>query len=418
MTPKSSTFTSGASLARVVEAHQAAADYYADTLASRHGAGPWQYLVDRGLGPVVTGALTQSDADDAGWVVGYAPPGWTALVGELRGQGFTDAELLAAGLAITTRRGTLVDRFRDRIMFGLHDTASTEPAAAGTRPSEGRLVGFIGRAAPGAAPGVPKYLNTARTVLFDKSRVLLGLVEQQHQLVRGAVPVLVEGPLDVLAVAAAAPRSGRGTAAYVAVSPCGTALTPAHVTTLSDALGGSRIGSVVVAFDGDDAGRRAARTAYSLLADRFGGVRGTRLPDGQDPAELAATDGARLTAALQSAGPLVDDLVDQVLDSYARVLDNAEARVAALREAMRLVAGLPSREVARQVARTATGLGFPVAVASGELVAAATRTPARRLGTGAVVPSLQRPYLSTATDCPRVLPSRAAPSAAGWSRGR
>jgi DNA primase len=413
--------------ARLAELNRAAAEYYTDTLASDHGAGPRRYLVDRGLGwaatPGDTPLSSPSSTDTGRWVLGYAPPGWTALVGELRSRGYIDAELLAAGLAVSTRRGTLIDRFRDRITFGLHDT---------TTPAGAVLVGFIGRAAPAAGPGVPKYLNTPTTVLFDKSRVLFGLAEQHHQLTSGAVPVLVEGPLDVLAVATTAARGAPDAAAYAAVAPCGTALTPGHLDALTAALGRGRSAAttVVVAFDADTSGRRAARAAYPLLAHYFNSVRGARLPDGQDPAAVATEDPAGLTATLRTANLLVDDLVDQLLHGYALVLDNAEARVAALRDAMRLVAGLPAHEVARQVARTATRLGFPVAIASNELADAATRPanrPAKRAANrararlespGVAAESQRRRPVSTGTNNPRVLPSRVADSTASRSLGR
>jgi DNA primase len=299
-------------------------------------------------------------------VVGYAPPGWTALTGDLRSRGYTDAELLAAGLAVTTRRGTVIDRFRDRIMFGLHHPRATSSEA---------LAGFIGRAAPGAGPAVPKYLNSPRTVLFDKSRILFGLAEQRQRFAQGAVPVLVEGPMDALAVATSrGSASDRNDPVYAAVATCGTALTKGHLIALASTYRRVPAPEVVVAFDNDDAGRRASRAAYPVLAAAFSSVRGARLPPGDDPADLAATDPVRLTSALSAARPLLDDLVDQVLDGYEPAPGNAELRVRALREATQLLAGLGPREVSRQVARAATRLGFPVAVVTEELTDAVTRS--------------------------------------------
>ena len=137
------------------------------------------------------------------WTTGYAPPGWTALTGHLRSEGFTNQELLDAGLVLTTRRGTIVDRFRDRLTFGIRD-------------AQGDLVGFTGRAAPGAGSDCPKYLNSPRTPIFDKRLLLFGLAEQTDRLTSGHVPVLTEGPLDAIAFTSTD---------CVGVAVCGTALT-------------------------------------------------------------------------------------------------------------------------------------------------------------------------------------------------
>ena len=138
------------------------------------------------------------------------------MLDHLRAQGFTERELLAAGLARLTRRGTPIDTFRDRLMFTV-------------REASGAAAGFIGRAAPAAGPEVPKYLNTAETALYRKGDLLFGLTEQRDAFLAAARPVLVEGPMDVLAVAA---TPGSGSALSAAVAPCGTALTAAHVELL------------------------------------------------------------------------------------------------------------------------------------------------------------------------------------------
>lgn len=325
------------SRARLVEAHEAAVAYYGDTLRSTRGEGPRDYVARRGLAAVV---------GNPEWSVGYAPPGWTTLLGQLRETGFTATEILGAGLAVTTRRGTLIDRFRDRVVLGIRD-------------ARGDVVGFVGRCAPEVEGRVPKYLNSPRTEIFTKGQLLFGPSEQRHRIREGATPVLVEGPLDVLAILSL-------DGAFAGVSACGTALQPAQATALRDATPGD---TVITAYDGDDAGRRAARTAYSRLSPLFKSVLSASLPEAQDPASLVAATPDSLPRSLRAARPLIDEIVDDALRGFPR-LDNAEARVCALHESTRLLARLSPRDVSRQVARVAQQLGFEPSEVTRDLLAA------------------------------------------------
>ena len=309
---------------QLIEAHTAAAAYYRANLMSPRGTGPRDYLTRRSLDQAL---------DDPRWTIGYAPPGWTQLLPHLRDRGFTDAEIHTAGLTVETRTGSLVDRFRDRLMLGIRDT-------------NGDLVGFVGRCPPRARVDTPKYLNSPRTTLFSKGQHLFGLAEQYERLRAGGVPVLTEGPLDVLAIANVSDK-------YAAVSACGTALSPAQAQILREH---SSNDTVVVAYDGDTAGDRAGRTAYEHLALLFRRVLSTPMPKGHDPASLAETDPASLSRCLRSAGPLADELVDNVLRYYEPKLDNAEARICALHESTRLIARLHPNDVARQIGRVSEGL--------------------------------------------------------------
>jgi DNA primase catalytic core len=309
---------------RLVQAHDAAAAFYRDNLLSPRGTGPRQYLAGRHLDEVL---------DDPRWTIGYAPPGWTQLLPHLNHGGFTNTEIRAAGLTVQTRTGSLVDRFRDRIMFGIRDP-------------NGQLVGFVGRCPPRASRDTPKYLNSPRTDLFSKGQHLFGLAEQRGLLGAGAAPLLLEGPLDVLAIATV-------TDGFAGVSASGTALSLTQAGTLRVH---SRHQTVVVAYDADAAGDRAAVTAYERLAPLFQSVLVARMPKGHDPASLAAADPACMTRSLRTAAPLADHLLDNVLKHYQPKLDNAEARVCALHESTRLIARLRPDDVARQVARVADRL--------------------------------------------------------------
>ena len=295
-------------------------------------AGSWvpAYLAGRGFGEQ---ALRP-------WTVGYAPAGWRVLTAYLRDLGYGDAAIQAAGLARRTRRGALVDFFRDRAMFGI-------------RWPDGTVAGFTGRARPGGGQAGPVYLNSRTTGLYHKGSLLFGLYEGRRALATGARPVLVEGPLDAIAVSAAG--------SYAGVSPCGTALTPAQVTLLARTCD-LRRGGVVVAFDADPAGRRAAVRAYHLLRGVTDHAVAGVLPGGQDPAGFRRQRGGRALARRLDAGvPLVDLVVDETVAPFERWLAFPDGKFAALHAAAPLVAGLPSGQVARQVVRVARQLGLSYA---------------------------------------------------------
>jgi len=263
----------------------------------------------------------------AAYQVGYAPPGWTALTDHLHGLGYTDPQLLAAGVGLASRRGTVLDRFRDRIMFPVHDPAGEQ------------VVAFLGRALDPAAD-TPKYLNSPKTALYSKGEVLYGLGAQpgRQALAAGARPVLDEGALDAIAVTTA------GHGRHVGVAPSGTALTAGQVTTLNTAAGPLSARGVTVAFDSDPAGRQAALRAYPLLRAAGAWPTTTDLPDGHDPASLTQQhEAAALTTALETARPLAELVVDEQLARWAGRLDWPEGRIGAARDATQIISTLPAR---------------------------------------------------------------------------
>lgn len=235
---------------------------------------------------------------------GQAPAGWTNLVDHLRRHGVTDAEMLAAGVASQARTGRLIDRFRDRVMF---------PVAR-----DGEVLGFVGRRHPDltdADKGGPKYLNTADTPLFHKGAQLFapGL----ELLDEGAVPVIVEGPMDAVAVTLAS--AGR----YLGVAPLGTSLTDEQAAQLA-AIGRDPI----VATDADLAGQVAAERDFWMLTPHGLDPGYARFPEGLDPADLLTQRGpAALTAALSGGQTLGDHVLGERLDN----LPAEQARVAALK---------------------------------------------------------------------------------------
>jgi DNA primase catalytic core len=255
------------------------------------------YLTGRGLGTLAAA---------------HAPPGWTATYDHLRARGFTDADLLDAGLVTRTRRGTLVDRFRDRAVVPIHDLA-------------GRIAGFTARANPTEPdPSAPKYLNTPTTDLFDKSALLAGLTPTTRAaLADGATPVIVEGALDAHAVTAA------GGGHLVGLAPCGTALTPAQLAGLSQTRPGGLRG-LVVGFDDDIAGRSATARVWDLLGPTTAATARQATWGAKDPVDLAARDGADALLDAVTAGRA---LVAQVVEhrTTGADLSTAEGRVWAAR---------------------------------------------------------------------------------------
>ena len=296
----------------------------ADTLAFFTGqlAGSWApgYLRARGL---TTAAIRD-------WRIGYAPAGWTALTSHLRSLGHDDDAIQAAGLATRGSRGTLIDRFRDRIMLPVHDAS-------------GMLAGFTGRARPGAGPDTPRYLNGPQTATYKKSHLLFGLYQARPDLARGAIPVIVEGPFDAIAVTIADPGHHAG------LAPCGTALTPQQAAQLSQAADLART-EILVAFDSDTAGRKAAIRAHSILRPLTGRLQSAAL-DGKDPAEILQRDGpAALRAILREhRQPLSALLIDASIEQWGPRLDDTSGPLLAMRSTARLIAGLLPDDTASQI---------------------------------------------------------------------
>lgn len=221
---------------------------------------------------------------------GYAPAGWTNLVDHLRSHGITDQEMTATGVATVASTGRLIDRFRDRAILPITD--------------HGEVLGFVGRRHPSLSEedkAGPKYLNTADTPLFHKGAQLYGLYPRLSE--SGARPVLVEGPMDAIAVTLAS----EGT--HVGVAPLGTSLTEEQAAQLA-ALGQSPL----VATDGDLAGRVAAERDFWMLAQHNLSPDMANFPDGSDPADVLARRGDdALMATLERARPLAEVLLEERL---------------------------------------------------------------------------------------------------------
>ena len=269
---------------RILELNREAWDYYTQQFPRSWAP---RYLEQR------LGVPLPAQSEDS---VGYAPPGPRSLIRHLTAHGVREQELVDAGLAKRSDRGT-IDAFRDRMMFAIHH--------------DGDPVGFIGRRNPtkdDSEHGGPKYLNSRTTAVFTKGHHIYGLSEAQVALESGAHLVLVEGPLDAIAVTLV------GGGEMVGVAPLGTAFTPAQADLLRTYATASPHG-ICVATDGDAAGRAAAHRAYWPLSAIGAAPRFTALPEGCDPADLYRQGRHQeLRDLLRQGPPLAVDLIARAVD--------------------------------------------------------------------------------------------------------
>lgn len=240
---------------RLYELLERATRFYGRTLAESDEAAPARdYLAERGFGPEV----------QAKFRIGFAPKAWDKLLVPALREGYTEQELLAAGLAQRNERGGVYDRFRGRVMFPLAD-------------SRGRVLGFGARAMRDGDR--PKYLNSADGPVYRKGRQLFGANLARSVAAKRGRVIAVEGYADVLAL------HGAGIEESVAVM--GTAVTDEQVVELS------RLAPrIYVALDADRAGRQAMIRAARVAERHNIELLVVDLPSGRDPADLIAQSGA------------------------------------------------------------------------------------------------------------------------------
>jgi DNA primase len=277
----------------------AAAAFFRAELAAPAGARARAYLRDRGL----------DDDVIARFGLGWAPGG-DALARHLRTKNLRVDDAVTAGLVV--RRDRVFDRFRERVMFPITDTA-------------GKVIAFGGRVLPGQ-PTVgdppPKYLNSAESPLFRKGHTVYGLALARDAIRRTGRAIVVEGYLDVIALA----QAGIGEV----VAPLGTALTADQLRVLRRFTE-----NVIACFDGDDAGRRAAARSFPVFLEAGLWGRGAFLPAGEDPDTFVRGTGrAALEACLAGAEPLVEAYVVALAGSNREAVGR---RAEAAREVARIL---------------------------------------------------------------------------------
>ena len=273
-----------------------AAQYYRNQLKDAPQA--IEYLKRRGL----SGEIAKR------FGVGYAPDGWQNL--EQVFPDYANKALNAAGLVKQNEEGRRYDVFRDRIMFPIVDV-------------RGNIIGFGGRV---LGNGEPKYLNSPETAVFEKGRELYGLFQARRAIRDAACVIVVEGYMDVVALAQAGVE--------YAVATLGTATTPVHVQKLL-----RQSDEIVFCFDGDAAGRRAAwRALENSLTQLVDGkqLRFLFLPDGEDPDTYVRAKGkAAFEALLAKAEPLSRFLIDELRSNVD--INTSEGRAKLMQQAKPLV---------------------------------------------------------------------------------
>ena len=298
--------------ARLVAANTAAAAFYIEQLGTPDAAPARQFLAERGF--------DRQTAVDFG--CGFAPAGWDALTRHLRAQGFSQAELITAGLAKESSRGSLIDRFHRRLLWPIRDIT-------------GDVIGFGARKLMDDDQG-PKYLNTPETPLYKKSTVLYGIERAKRDIARRHQAVVVEGYTDVMACHLAGVTT--------AVASCGTAFGAEHISVLRRLLMDQDEfrGEVVYTFDGDAAGQAAAMKTFAedqrFVGQTFDAVE----PDGRDPCELRQEHGdAAVRDLVARRTPWIEFVLKTTLTGYD--LATVEGRVAALEKTVPLVAQIKDR---------------------------------------------------------------------------
>lgn len=289
---------------RLAEAVEEAGRFYHDRLKQAPDAGHARsYLRGRGYGGEVVEQFE----------LGYSPDEFDALVAHLRGRGFKEREIQAAGLARQGRSGRLIDLMRGRLMFPIRNAA-------------GVMAGFGGRLLEGEGP---KYLNTSETPLYKKGRLLYGLDRSRSAISREGTAVVVEGYTDVIAFHIAG--------LPLAVAACGASLGEGHFDLLR------RFASrIVLAFDADEAGAGAVVRGDELrmAADLDLELRVAALPEGRDPADLVREgQGRRLAEAVAGAAAITSFRIDRILDRHK--LSEPESAVRAAAEAAEMIARHP-----------------------------------------------------------------------------
>ena len=286
-----------------------ASAFFRKALRGGPGAAALEYARGRGL----------TDESIERFSLGYAPPGWETLVSAGRRKGYRDNQLVAAGLAVARETGGCYDRFRNRLMFPILDPT-------------GKVIAFGGRAL--SAEERAKYLNSAESILFDKSNNLYALSWARDAIVAAGRVVVVEGYLDALVPIQAGVQN--------VVATLGTSLTARHVRLLS-----RYAREAVLVFDADVAGAAAAERALELFLAQRIGVRVATIPAGKDPCDYTLAEGpdafrrlvadapdaleyawARRHAEWQAAGGNLADR-NRAIDEFLRLIVNTSAFSAA-----------------------------------------------------------------------------------------
>ena len=291
---------------RMLELNRDAAKFFYSCLSVPNGGPALDYMAKR--------EITPATAKRFG--LGYAPDTWDSLIKAMKELGYSEYELFDAGLVRKGKNGGHYDAFRSRLMFPVIDV-------------RGDVIGFSGRI---LGDGEPKYMNSPETLVFNKSRNLFGLNLAKKS--KSGHIILAEGNIDVVMMHQAGFDS--------AVASLGTSLTPEQARLISHYTR-----EVIIAYDSDGAGKKAAQRAIGLLDKLDVKVKVLSMSGAKDPDEYIKTKGAdAFRNLLDKSENHIDYRLQTVTDKYDLSVD--EQKVAFLKEASDMVARLPG-PVERQV---------------------------------------------------------------------
>ncbi|MEQ1573607.1 MAG: DNA primase [Vicinamibacterales bacterium] len=296
--------TNAAERETLLKVHEAAAAWFEEQLAAPAGALIRKQISDRGISRATSDALG----------LGFAPRARDGLTTKLLGAGFSQALLLRAGVVVQREDGSVVDRFRNRLIIPIcRDTGS--------------VIAFGGRAVE--AEQQPKYLNSPETPIYSKSRTLYGLNLSKTAIRQGGFAVLVEGYFDFAQVY----QSG----VQAVVASCGTALTSQQAQQLRRFCG-----KVVLSFDPDAAGQGAAAKSCELLVTEGFEVNIAILPAGEDPDTFVRRHGrAGYADLLKRSTPYLEYLLDRAAAGHN--LKTAEGRARFVSDMIPVAVRIPER---------------------------------------------------------------------------
>ncbi|MCX6003679.1 MAG: DNA primase [Chloroflexi bacterium] len=275
---------------RLFHANEAAAQYYHNLLLnSTAGEKAKSYFVSRGLN-------SKSITD---FQLGFSPNAWETLKLYLLEKGYSETELLAAGLILKAEEGKTHDRFRNRLMFPIRDP-------------RGRTTGFSGRVLDDS---LPKYMNSPQTVIFDKSGTIYG-IDMAGPIIRHQdMAVIVEGYMDVIV----AHQYGFSNV----VASMGTAITEKHINTLKKLTK-----NIVLALDADEAGEEAMLRCVEYENSLNTEVKVIILPTGKDPDEVIKENPNAWQGLVEKAMPVIDYTINMTVSRQDMNTASAKSQVA------------------------------------------------------------------------------------------
>ncbi len=322
----------GTTRSRLLEANAAAQKFFMSQLMTKEALPARQLLGGRNF--------TQADCEHFG--CGYAPRGWDELSRHLASKGFTNQEMIDAGLARPNQRGGVYDYFRGRATWPIRDTT-------------GQVIGFGARKLYDDDTNPGKYINTADTALYHKNRVLYGIDLAKNTIADKRQVVVVEGYTDVMACHLAGVTN--------AVATCGTAFGMEHAKLIRRLISDSSMGGlklvgptqgsgVVFTFDGDAAGQKAALRAFQLdnafLSQTFVAI----AKDNLDPCDLRIKYGNdAIIQLVDSKQPLVDWVIHTAITRFDT--QYTAGRVGAMKAVAPIIAQIRDRSLLGEYSRNA-----------------------------------------------------------------